>query len=630
MAGRIREEDVNEVRERARIDEVVRDTVTLRPAGSGSLKGLCPFHEERTPSFHVTPNKNMYHCFSCGEGGDVITFVRKVDALSFVEAVEKLAARFNVSLRYDESNSKSGAGDNRGQRTKLVEAHNLAAKFYQERLHSPEATHAREFLAQRGFAPETWVTFGVGYAPAGWNALTDFLRGKGFTHEDLVTGGLAVSGQRGAYDRFRDRVLWPIRDAGGSTIGFGARKLSEEDQGPKYLNTPETPIYKKSQVLYGLDLARRDIAKQHKAVIVEGYTDVMACHIAGLPIAVATCGTAFGSEHVRLLRRLLMDDDSAQAQVIFTFDGDAAGRKAALKAFSEDQSFVASTFVAVESHGLDPCDLRLTYGDAAVLELIEQKVPMFEFVIRSTLSEYDLKTAEGRVAAMRAVAPILKGIKDAALRPEYIRTVSGWLGMDEATVREAIGQSAGSATKPTTATANPKLPIDTSPRANSIASKATSGDAALERLALQCVLQAPALVGEWFDSLEASIFTVPAAQAVYLACTTAGNPNDASAPQQWLHDVIAQATDEATQGHIRALAMEPLPIDEIDERYVQAVLARLLEVDAGRRVEQIKSELQRGEIEGDTSQQQELLAQLFSLEQYRRDMRNFAVGDLSI
>ena len=616
MAGRIREEDVTAVRERARIDEVVRETVTLRPAGGGSLKGLCPFHDERTPSFHVTPSKNLYHCFSCGEGGDIITFVRKIDALSFTEAVEKLAAKYGIHLRYEESSGGGRDAGRQGQRTRLVEAHKLAAAYYQDQLNSAAAAHAREFLTSRGFDAASWAHFGVGYSPAGWDGLTGHLRAKGFSAEELVAGGLAVAGQRGAYDRFRDRVMWPIRDSGGDTVGFGARKLSDSDTGPKYLNTPETPIYRKSHVLYGLDLARREMAKAHHAVIVEGYTDVMACHLAGVTTAVATCGTAFGGDHVKLLRRILMDDEASHAEVVFTFDGDAAGRKAALKAFSEDQNFVANTFVAVEPRGLDPCDLRQQFGDDAVRDLISARVPLFEFVIKSTLADFDLKTAEGRVFAMRAVAPVLAGIKDPALRPEYIRTVSGWLGMDEATVRESVGKGGRSAATSTPVAAS-------APRASS------ASDLAIERTALKCVLQAPAAVGDWFESLEYSVFTAPPAVAIYGACVAAGDPRDFTDPAAWVQAVLAAAPDDATAGLVTALAVEPLPVDQPDERYVQAVLARLLELDAGRRVAAIKADLQRSEVLEGSAEQQELLTQLLSLEKYRRDMREFAVGDAS-
>ena len=351
---RIKDTDIVLVRERARVDEVVRDVVALKPAGGGSLKGLCPFHDERSPSFHVTPAKGYWHCFGCQEGGDVIDFVRKIDHLSFAEAVEKLAARTGTQLRYEEGGSAQ-PDRLKGLRTRLVEAHKAAAEFYAEQLNGPDAELGRRFLKERDFDQAAAEHFGVGYAPNAWDGLTNHLRAKNFTDQELITGGLAVAGKRGPYDRFRGRLLWPIRDLSGDVVGFGARKLREDDEGPKYLNTPETPLYKKSQVLYGVDLARKDISRSQQAVIVEGYTDVMAAHLSGVGTAVATCGTAFGVDHIKVLRRLLMDQDEFRGQVIFTFDGDAAGRKAALRAFNEDQRFVSQTFVAIEPNGLDPC-----------------------------------------------------------------------------------------------------------------------------------------------------------------------------------------------------------------------------------------------------------------------------------
>ncbi|WP_127127227.1 DNA primase [Georgenia sp. SYP-B2076] len=449
MAGLIRREDIAAVRERARIEEVVGTYVTLKTAGVGSMKGLCPFHDERTPSFHVRPQLGLWHCFGCDEGGDVISFVQKIDHLPFSEAVEHLAGKVGVQLRYEDG----GTGRPReepGRRQRLIEAHRVAEEYYVEQLDTPGGLPGRQFLAERGFDRQAAATFGVGYAPQGWDHLMRHLRGRGFTEAELTASGLVSQGNRGVYDRFRGRLVWPIRDVTGETIGFGARRLFEDDQGPKYLNTPETVLYKKSQVLYGLDLAKRAIAKERKVVVVEGYTDVMAAHLAGVGTAVATCGTAFGTDHIRIVRRLLGDTADAAAgvilasgvthggEVIFTFDGDAAGQKAALRAFDEDQRFASQTFVAVGPDGLDPCDLRLQRGDAAVRDLVASRQPLFAFAIRSVLAQLDLGTAEGRVAALRSGAPVVAGIRDRALRWEYARELAGWLGMDEPTVRRAV------------------------------------------------------------------------------------------------------------------------------------------------------------------------------------------------
>ena len=442
MAGRIRDEDIATVRERSAIDEVVGDYLQLRNAGGGSLKGLCPFHDEKTPSFNVTPSRGLYYCFSCAEGGDVISFVQKVNGLSFAEAVERLAARAGIELRYEQGGQVPG--QEQSQRRRLLAAHKAAADFYAERLRSADAVAGREFLASRGFDLSQAEQFGVGYAPDAWEALTGHLRGRGFTDAELLTGGLAREGRRGPVDRFRGRLIWPIRDLTGDVIAFGARKLAAHDDGPKYLNTPETPLFKKSQVLYGADLAKREIAQRRQVVIVEGYTDVMACHLAGLATAVATSGTSFGDGHIRILRRLLMDASEFRGEVIFTFDGDEAGQRAAHRAFGMEDKFVTQTFVTVQPDGLDPCDLRLARGDAAVRELIAQRVPLFEFAIRREVSQFDLDTIEGRLAALDAAAPIVGRIKDEGLRKRYAVALDRWLGiMDERFVLDRVRTHAG-------------------------------------------------------------------------------------------------------------------------------------------------------------------------------------------
>jgi DNA primase len=331
MPGRIRQEDIAAVRERSPIADVVGEYLQLRPAGGGSLKGLCPFHDERSPSFNVTPGKELYHCFSCGEGGDVITFVRKIEHLDFTEAVERLAARAGIELRYEQGGYVPG--QEHSQRRRLIEAHSAAQDFYVERAVASSSGPARSFLAERGFTMDEATRFGVGYSPNAWDELVKHLRARGFSEDEMVKSGVARRTSRGGLiDMFRGRLMWPIRDLTGETVAFGARKLDPDDDGPKYLNTPETAIFKKSHVLYGADLAKREIAKRRQAVIVEGYTDVMACHLSGVVTAVATCGTSFGEDHVKILRRLIMDTDGSTGEVIFTFDGDAAGQKAATHA----------------------------------------------------------------------------------------------------------------------------------------------------------------------------------------------------------------------------------------------------------------------------------------------------------
>ncbi|WP_213815212.1 DNA primase [Glaciihabitans sp. dw_435] len=448
MAGLIRRSDIDEVRARVNLADIVGDYVTLKSAGVGSMKGLCPFHEERSPSFHVRPQVGYYHCFGCGEGGDVFTFLQKMDHVTFAEAVERMAARIGYEVHYEDG----GQATDHGNRARILAANKSAEDFFIAQLATPDAEPARMFLGQRGFDQAAAERFGVGFAPKSFDALGKHLKSLGYTELELVTAGLLSQNDRGSvYDRFRGRLVWPIRDVTGQTLGFGARKLLDDDKGPKYLNTPETPVYHKSQVLYGLDLAKRDVARGKQIVIVEGYTDVMACHLAGVTTAVATCGTAFGGDHVKIVRRVLGDFDNADTtgtgEVIFTFDPDEAGQKAASRAFSEEQRFAAQTFVAVAPDGLDPCDLRLQRGDDAVRRLVRTRKPMFEFMIRRTLADHNLETVEGRVAALRAAAPVVAGIRDQAMNSGYTRNLAGWLGMDPSEVTRAVSSARAATTR---------------------------------------------------------------------------------------------------------------------------------------------------------------------------------------
>lgn len=625
MAGRIREEDIALVRERSPIADVVGERITLRNAGGDSLKGLCPFHEEKTPSFHVTPSRGYWHCFGCQAGGDLIDFVMKSDHLTFTEAVEMLASRAGVQLRYAEGGYTTRA--QHGVRTRLVEAHQAASAFYAEHLAtSAEAATGRRFLDERGFDAASSERFGVGYAPKAWDALVGHLRGRGFTDQELKTGGLARDGQRGPIDRFRGRLLWPIREITGEVVGFGARKLFDDDFGPKYLNTPETPIFKKGHVLYGVDLAKRDIARRMQAVVVEGYTDVMACHLAGVPTAVASCGTAFGAEHINVLRRLLMDQNEFRGEVIFAFDGDEAGQKAALRAFEDDQRFVTQTYVAVEQSGLDPCELRISHGDAAVRDLVARRVPLFEFVIRSALSRYDLRTPEGRVGALRVAAPTVAGIRDRSLRPEYARSLAGWLGMEVEQVSAAVaavGRRAGGAAadaavphqrRPPTAGQDGPDPQDPAYR--------------VEREALKLAVQRPDLEPTTFDEAGPELFLVPGHAAVRRTIAEAGGAGDAEPGQAWVARLRAAAPDDDVRSLITAFAVEPPLYGDLDARYADAVYARLQELATTRRIAELKSTLQRLNPVDATSDYNKLFAELVTLESHRRDLRERAIGGL--
>ncbi|GII24617.1 DNA primase [Planosporangium mesophilum] len=622
MAGRIRDEDIALVRERTSIVDVISDHVTLKPAGGGNLKGLCPFHDEKSPSFNVTPTRGFYHCFGCGAGGDAINFVMEIDHLTFAEAIERLAGRAGVQLRYEEAGPAPVRQT--GQRQRLIAAHAEAAAFYADQLGTPGARRAREFLAQRGFDRAAAERYGCGFAPDAWDLLTKHLRQKGFTGQELITAGLAREARSGSLiDRFRRRLLWPIKEISGDVIGFGARKLFDDDDGPKYLNTPETPIYKKSHVLYGIDLAKREIAKQGRAVIVEGYTDVMSCHLAGIPTAVATCGTAFGGDHIGVLRRLLLDTDAYNGEIIFTFDGDAAGQKAALRAFEDDQRFVAQTFIAVSPDNMDPNELRLAKGDVAVRDLVARREPLLAFALRSVLSRFDLDTAEGRVAALRATAPLVAKIKDRALQPEYTRKLAGDLGMEMETVQRFVAHAAKG-----TGGGGPAGPA---PAARRVASEPEidSPMRKVEREALKLALQTPALAGPMFDEVDEGAYAHPLHTAVRAAIAEAGGAATASAGVSWVEQVRDCCADLAGKALVAELAVEPLHLAaEPDPRYVTITLARLQLPSVTRRIADLKSKLQRLNPVANPDEHLRLFGELVSLEQHARALRNQAAGGL--
>ena len=779
MAGRIKDEDIALVRERTPIADVIGEYLQLRNAGGGSLKGLCPFHDEKSPSFNVTPSKNLYYClagetrvltrggvrpirelaggrhtvltrdatwveapfhsfgeqplmritlgragrtkvihatpehrwfvltgespdrthevvtsglepgdrlayvlppqeggtadgdgarhgwtvrsvqetdrfeevfcavveeghafvleddiltgncFGCGEGGDTISFVQKIEGLSFAEAVESLARQIGVALRYEESGGRSTRRDE-GQRQRLLDAHRAAAEFYAEQLLAPGAVEARRFLSERGFNRAHAEHFGLGYAPAGWENLTSHLRRKGFTDAELIQGGLAAQGRRGAYDRFRNRLLWPVREVTGEVVGFGARKLDPAEDGPKYLNSPESPIFHKGRLLYGLDMAKRDISSRSEAVIVEGYTDVMACHLAGVTTAVATCGTAFGEDHLKILRRMLLGRSNQGGKVVFTFDGDAAGQKAAVRAFAEEHGFVSETYVAVQPDGLDPCDLRLQHGDQAVADLVDQAVKLYEFMIRKTIEEYDLSSPEGRIAALDAAAPVVASIRDHGVRKIYGKDLDRWLGiLDEAFVLNRVNQHIRRATARggRSAPAASAAPAPT-PDAQEAPYDLADPSLQRERQALKVAVQFPGLAAG-FDAFTADDFTVPQHKAVLALITGLGGVAAAGDPASWAARLREAAPTNSQRDFLTRLAVEQLELyGELDEHVARGILDTVRTHSINRRESNLQSQLSRLNDTGQVEELQRLLSEIQALQQERRDLQERSYGGM--
>lgn len=601
--------------------------VSLKRAGADSLKGLCPFHDEKSPSFHVRPNHSHFHCFGCGESGDVFAFLQKIEHVGFVEAVEQLADRIGYKINYE--GGGTSVQRDRGTRSRLVAANAAAHEFYQAQLREPGAEAARKYLTDRNFDANAARHFGCGYAPAGWDTLTKYLLRKGFDIKELEAAGLSKPGRHGPIDRFHRRLLWPIRNLSGDVIGFGARRLYDDDQmTAKYINTPETVLYKKSQVLFGLDHAKREIAKSHQAVVVEGYTDVMALHLAGVTTAVAACGTAFGDEHLSMLRRLLMDDNFWRGEIIYTFDGDAAGQAAALKAFSGDQKLAGQTYIAVAPDGQDPCELRQRSGDGAVRDLVARRVPLYEFVIRGLLADHNLDTPEGQVEALRRAVPVVAQIKDNALRKAYATKLAGWVGWDDIQlVVRRVGDHArrGKPMKGVPAREPAAAP------AESAAARPHPGDPVLlpQRQVLAAALQYPATAGPLFDSLESEAFTHPAYAAVRSAVAAAGGTAAGIGGAEWVSRVADHTDDLTLRALVSELAAEPLPVKSMDDipRFISGVLARVQEAWVGRQVAELKSKLQRVSSTEQPDAYMALFGDLVALEQYRKSLLTQAMGN---
>ncbi len=604
MAGRVKQSDIEELKARANLVDIISGYVSLKPASAGSFKGLCPFHGEKSPSFNVRNSPPFYHCFGCGAGGDVFKFLQEIESISFADAVERLADKLGYQLSYEEGSSDTSA------RTRLLAANTAASAYFQAQLQSEEGAFARNFLISRGFDDAAQRRFGIGYAPKGWQNLLEHLKTLGFTLDELITVGLIMQSDKGGYDRFRGRVLWPIRDANSQVLGFGARKLYEEDQGPKYLNTPETPVYHKGSVLYGLDFARKAIVKSREIVVVEGYTDVMACHLAGIETAVATCGTAFGEEHIKLINRLFGSSSGDPASVIFTFDPDAAGEKAALRMYSDTSKFNALTYVAAGPEGLDPSDLRQQRGDAAIALMVENRKPLFEFVIRHRISKFNLNDLESRVAAARAAATVIADLVDPALKSAYTRQLADWTSLDVSEVTSIVAAvSKAGVVQRAVPLAKDQLVAPV---------RADDPQSRQERQILEILIQKPTYFSKLqLRRLAAASFTDPVNNR--LLALIAGN-EDSLGEADWL-SILMQADPESADV-IRALAMAELPVRsqlELD-RYAKGIVKSALMQALLREKNDLLAALKRIDAatnpESATAIQQELL----KLEQERRSL----------
>ena len=505
MAGRIRDSDIAEVRDRVRIDEVVGEYVALRRAGAGSLKGLCPFHDEKSPSFTVRPTHGTFHCFGCAERGDVIDFVMQIEhhrvrrGRRAAGRPDRLPAhlrrrRRSVAARPRHPDPAAG-GEQEGRR--VLRRRSCAP---------PRPPPRSRFLTSRGFDAAAAQRFGCGYAPAGWDALTKHLLAAGFSLDELMKAGpvarrAAAARSTGSTAACCGRSATSAATSSASAPAGSSTTTAIE---AKYLNTPETPVYRKTHVLFGLDLAKREIAKRRQVVVVEGYTDVMAMHLAGVPTAVASCGTAFGAEHIGVIRRLIGDDSFDLGEVIYTFDGDAAGQAAALKAFDGEQSVRHPDLRHVAPDGQDPCELRQSPGDTAVRDLVARREPIFEFAIRSMLRE--LRPRHRRGPGGRPAAHACRWSPGSSARSCATSTpAASRAGRAGTTSRWSCGGCGRRRARP------PSRAARASGRRRRPA--ATTRACTVQREALKAALQVPAIAGPSYDELPEQAFTHPALAA---------------------------------------------------------------------------------------------------------------------
>lgn len=407
----------DEIKAKLNISEVIGGYVQLRKAGKGFV-GLCPFHQEKTASFHVDPQKGLYHCFGCHEGGDLFDFVMKVEGLSFSAALALLAEKAGVSL--PDTEESEAAKQRKQQMAVLAQANALAQAFYARALQGPIGRQARAYLAQRGVQPATISRFGLGFAPDSWDALTRHLTDAGQMQAGVSAGLLVAKGTDNAYDRFRGRVMFPLQDPAGKIVAFGGRALGNAE--PKYLNTSETLLYTKRRQLYGLYQAKEAIRRQKRAVVVEGYFDCIALHQAGISYAVASCGTALTVEHLQLLHRVAHE-------LYLCFDGDKAGRSAVTRGLDALQGAELSVRVVLLPEGHDPDTFVQQEGPDAFLGLLEKALPLTDYLLETAVEQADIRTVDGQMRGVRAALPILRRVESPVERDAYIQRVAVRLGI---------------------------------------------------------------------------------------------------------------------------------------------------------------------------------------------------------
>jgi DNA primase len=562
MAGRIRQDDIEAVKGRTDLVKLVAQHLTLKKTGHDSMSGLCPFHEEKTPSFSVSPAKQVFYCFGCGTGGDAITFLRELEHLSYVEAVERLAQEAGVQLRYETDSPAERRAASR--REALLAANERAAELYAGALaEGREAAEARTYLADRGLTADVIRAFGIGFAPG----YPDFLlrrltQARDLSAEILLEAGLASRGDDGTVrDRFRGRITFPIHDLRGRCIGFGARILPTDPRAgeqAKYLNTAESPVYHKNEVLYNLHRARASIARSAEVIVVEGYTDVIGLSQAGIDNVVATCGTALGEEHFRLFSRFAQ-------RAVLSFDSDEAGARAAERAFRFIERFPVQAVVMIIPQGLDPADFVAKHGADAVREAAAHARPLVEYMVRRIVERHDLGSVEGQASAVADVLPILEGLSDPVRRSEYGHLLADITGVSEPSVMQALDARIGG--RPPQGTTAPKR---------------VTPQERVEREMLKLLVQDAETFARLAERLTDEHFRSSTNRRAFRALVES----------QGAVSVIVGGGDEKLAATMSGFAVEPLD-GELTSDYADSVWARLQEFLLKTRGDVIRVRLQK-------------------------------------
>lgn len=605
MAGLIREDDLEQIKDRADIIDIISEQVILKKAGR-TYKGLCPFHQEKTPSFSVDPSKQLWHCFGCGEGGDIISFVMKTEGLDFTEAVESLARRVGYTVHYSQSNSK-----NIGVKQKIFAANAAAAGYFSKMLFSAAGQGARDYLKSRGFNKEIAETMWLGFAPDSWDDLKDYLLNQNFNEVDILKAGLVSRSASGkVFDRFRGRLIFPIKDIQGRVVAFGARTLSGGS--PKYLNSAETPVYRKGSVLYGLNQAKTAISSQAAAIIVEGYTDLLALKMAGFDNTVATCGTAFTLAHFKLISRFTDD-------IIFVFDGDSAGVAAAerglelvsqirlpgdnsLKKLLNSHKIGVKVLVLPEE--LDPAEYLAKNDPESFRLLISQAKPFTDFYLERIMKKYELNDINQRHKAVAEALAFIKLLSSAVAQEEYLKRTAEIANVSLETLQIDFKRAGGDRYTKTSKVSKPEPPKKILRNASSIA----------EREMLKLILQNSgenAFLKEleptdWQNQDNKQLFTVLKSKLEGKGKLNVQN--------------IVHELEDSQKNLVVSLMMEPI-LAEDKERYFLSIYFKIKELSLARRIKALISELTTA----DTEKQKDLEKNILKLQNQRREMRDQVV-----